>query len=253
VENLAVVIDTVFRKHVEKVKGRADVTFAPTRLLARDDEPATAFAAHQGAICDAAIEFEVSRVLALVHMHVVGGSVPTAKRNDPHVRVPALEEGIADVLKKRSPDSAVPSVYVFAFHHFGELWRLLESSDFSANFVRRLLNVADAAQSALTQLDRLKHDLLKPFTSIRLDLGLVRNDESKRQLLDRFAKAAAGARALAAATNVPDDAHSKEQMVAVQALLDEERIAAAARDPQALEFWFDALNSAIDELRRQVR
>jgi hypothetical protein len=161
------------------------------------------------------------------------------------VRVPELEQRLAHAMTA----AVLEKVWIFGFHHTGAASHYLETAELSGQFFRRLVDILDEEQSVISSLNRFKHDLLKPFTPIRLEVALAKNDTARREMLARFAQAAARARQMADSAVIPET----ERLSLIRELFAEDRITAAAKDQETLEDWFNGLNTAVDDLRQKLR
>jgi hypothetical protein len=171
------------------------------------------------------------------------------------VRVPDAEKEVVKRLGDRAPE-----LYIAGFNHVvadGAVWPHLESRKFDTpRFLFKLRAIVADGGGPFGQLSALKHNLMRPFSCVRLQLQL--DDEASKGHIDPaiIRKIAAGV----------DDARAALKKVEAQYVASSAFAASMADAKQllacdtteitgtALEFyaWTDQLNAALDGIRAGV-
>lgn len=194
--------------------------------------------------------------IVLGHKGIFDSCLPALDRYKAEARVPVAEKDLLDRLY-----SPKPVVYVRGFHHLPDsaIYRLLAdpSSVAAPGTYTKLRAIVEDGGGPLGRLSVLKHDLMRPFGSVRLHLQLEAEDGAQTMsaaLINRIAGAIQrGQSDLAAISTCPEDNQTFHDAVnAARSLLGRD-VREITADATAFHRWIEQLNEALDEVRQEAR
>lgn len=194
-----------------------------------------------------------TRLVVLGHKGIFRGMMPGQERYDAECRVRSAEASLRELLPQ-----PVPSIWVYGFHHelqSSEIWQLLESPGqlMVPGTLARLRSIVEEGGGPLGRLSALKHELMRPFASVRLRLQVEAERGSRRldpESIDRVVTAIdEGRRQLLHIRESFEQTRNFERALdRAHGLLDED-LQAITSDPDRFNGWIDRLNDALDAVR----
>lgn len=197
---------------------------------------------------------EPSMVIVIGHKGVFRNDMAPLDEHKADVRIAAAEAELA----KKLGESA-PTIYVIGFSHIpdSEINTLFERHRFELeDTLVRLRGIVEKKGGPFGQLSTFKHDLMRPFTSVRLSVQLQEENGQAPDtaITQRVAKGIDKARQELA---VLDSGYEKspqflEALKRVRSTL-EARAEDVTRSAAEFNDWSDHLNRALDQLRLEAR
>lgn len=258
---ILLVIDNAFLRTVPKSYGMTPVRLNDCRLFAISDTFGNAMTGNW----DSFIKHVISEVrnesvpllLVIAHSPVFKGHVDDLEMHRPEYRVPNAEKQLRAQL-----GSNVAQIFVKGFHHdeHSEINRFLFKPEIlkQPGSFAQLRRLMEDGGGPLGQIGVLKHELMRPFTSVRLFLQLQAEDEEDgfdAEVKERIVEAVkAGRERLAkhqqeVATGPPS---YLDAIRSARQLLDTE-MEEITSNPETFHGWIDSLNDALDDIRQVAR
>jgi|GEM_PF-4903035 len=193
-----------------------------------------------------------TRLIVLGHKGIFSGLIPMGREQySVQIRIPAAEKTLREQLPQPTP-----AVSVYGFHHeqVSEIWRMLEKPEelVVPGTLARLRAIVDEGGGPLGQLSALRHELMRPFASMRLRLQL---HEFDAESVDRIVTAIAKGRdsLLKIQKTFKGTTKSFENALKKACSLLEEDPQTITADPDRFNNWVDGLNDALDLVRKEAR
>lgn len=256
------VIDEAFVTVVQDVYRATQLPFIDCRLVSISDTYAnTTISMNWSKFVDQIVQ-EVRReppslLLVIGHMAIFKGHLPELEHHKPNCRVPAAEEELRNRL-----GASAPPVYVSGFHHdeHSDIYRVL----FSEKVLERPGSFAELRRAVedgggpVVRLSILKHDLMRPFASVRLILQLEADEEHgglDESVVKRISSAVDSARVRMRTLEeaAKDALPPYVDAVSYARKLFDTDVKEITANPESFNGWIDRVNHALDEIREVAR
>jgi hypothetical protein len=257
---LLFVVDSEFTcRFKDKYQGTTK-TFQEVRVVARLDKGVADLQIDWDDCVDTLLaatrEKATSLIIAVAHKGVLRRRLSGLDEHKAEVRIPAVERELAEKL-----GADAPPIYVSGFHHVAEsgISRLLsdpEDLKLPETF-GRIRSLVEEGGGPLGHLSLLKHNLMRPFASVRLRLQ-IDAERDDRNLDPLVVKSVSGSISIGQA--------ELEKLVTKYEATDPFNIAIAkardvlaedvttiTSDAVAFSRWVDKLNAALDCVRVEAR
>lgn len=257
---LLFVVDSKFTCRFRDIYQGTIKTFQEVRVVARfDTEVADIqidWADCVDQLLNASREKATSIIVAVAHQGVFRRRLSDLDEHKAEVRVPAAEREVAEKL-----DAPAPPVYVSGFHHVdeSELARLLaDPEDLKLpGFFGRIRSLVEDGGGPLGHLSLLKHNLMRPFASVRLLLQIEAERGDTR--LDPLVVQRVSSAIVKGQTEFENLIKKYEATDPFKTAIAKARdvlaedVAAITTDALAFSCWVDKLNAALDCVRVEAR
>lgn len=201
--------------------------------------------------------YSPTRLVVLGHKGIFRDVMLDSEQQKVESRIRRAEKRLLELLPKPAP-----ALSIFGFHHelqSSEIWRLLQKPEqlMVSGTLARLRSIVEEGGGPLGKLSALKHQLMRPFASVRLRLQIAA-ERGNRQLdpesIDRVAAAiTSGHTALLEIRASLEPTHSFERALERARGLLEEDLNAITADADHFNGWIDRLNDALDAVRKEAR
>jgi hypothetical protein len=259
---LLYVIDEEFTNQFTSAYGGPEEEFADCHVKTRSDVHAGTTTQVAWSQCVESVAMQIREyggplVLVLGHKGIFRNVLPTLDLFKAEGRVNEAER---DLLK--DVGSSTPAIHVSGFHHVPDSPIYLQLSkprllDSPGGFTR-LRILAEHGGGPLARLSVLRHNMMRPFASMRLRLQLDMESgirEIDRTVIERVVSAIADGRTQLATLDSGYYDDSSEFVDAVRnarSLLDES-VDEITADPAVFNEWVDRLTDALDVVRQEAR
>lgn len=252
---LLYVIDADFQEKFSRMHNSTDRSFDEIRVVMQSDlKPGTdtqlAWSACVPNVLKAAARTTPPMVIVLGHKGVFRYVLSALDMHKAEVRATGTE---AELRKKLTGE---PAVYVAAFHHMAgsAIHALLSQRDLRTPGVfGRLRAIVEEGGGPFGRLSVLKHNLMRPFASVRLLLQ-VDGRVLDARAVDRVAKGLAAGQKLLGEIE-PNSEWSEDFVHAVDETrkLLELDVRQIVDTPKAFNGWVDELTAVLDKVREEAR
>lgn len=256
---LLYVIDQAFSNGLWDKYQRAQKAFADCRVVTASDVNFGTTSEDWNSFVDLVVaavrEEPAPLVIVLGHMGIFERHIAPRDIYKAECRVAAAEK----VLRERFGGD-VGAVYVSGFHHVPDSQInnfLLDVRELEKpRSFARLRRIVEDGGGPLGRLSVLKHDVMRPFASVRLILQLEAEEENGglgEAVIARVEQAVETGRKRLAAIDATDAVPPFVSAIGHARTILEVDVRQITSDPAAFHQWVDQLNDALDGVRQEAR
>jgi hypothetical protein len=257
---LLFVVDTEFTRDFQDIYQATTKTFQEVRVVARLDTGVADIQVDWADCIDQLIsasrEKATSIIIVVAHKGVFRRRLSELDGHKAEARVLSAENEVVEKI-----GAPAPPVYVSGFHHVREsqiAGLLADPRDLKLPGVfGRIRSLVEAGGGPLGQLSVIKHDLMRPFSSVRLLLQIEAERGDRRLdplVVQRVSSAIVkGQKDLESLIEKYEATDPFKTAIAKARDVLAEDVATITTDSSAFNGWVDKLNAALDCVRVEAR